>query len=322
MVWMRPRIASEVHSTSDNIYTMGLLDSYPPSSHNSVYALYDSLSNAYPHYITMNILGVDNWGNEIREYVFKNSDHNDFPTSPRARDPVIKKPKILITTGIHGDERGPVLGAYNLVSDLCAYNPFLIGLRSMFEIRLIPVACPTAYNGDKRSNDNGVNLARNFSFGWVLQGEPGDYDYSGPSPASELETQLIEAWLSAHSDCLCYLDYHNTGYSDREITYFAASKNTEYEQTLKNAYLTAIGKLSGIWYGKYKIPESQVLGYTGHFDYIASPQRYAYSLNIPSMVLETTWQAIGDGRRYGPITNAITTEYLGNLLVELTKHLE
>lgn len=303
-----------------DIYTTAISGETPYLLHTDVYDKYDNLLTEYPNYVSKQILGIDGLGNQIIEYVFKTKDYNDYPGAPRAIDPVIKKPKVLITTGVHGDERSPVIGTFKFLKDLCEdrKNIRFSSLRDTAEIRILPVAVPSAYDSNSRVNHRGVNIARNFSYGWVFQ-DSNPQDYSGESAASEQETQVMETWFNDHNDCLYYLDYHNTGYTETEVTYLAASKGTSYEKTIKEAYFKFISKISCYWKRNFGLPQNRVLGYTGHFDNIASSQRHANSLGIPSMSLEISWQQAftSDTVRFGPVTNAMTTEFIGGLLIEL-----
>ncbi len=289
----------------------------PSALHTEVYTQYENLVADYSEYAKVNTLGVDHAGNDIKEYVFKTPDYNDYDDAPRRKDPVRSKRKILVTTGIHGDEKSAVLAALQFFQDLCATgSQKLSRLYSGIEFRVIPICSPTAYDGNSRLNGNGVDINRNFTTNWV-QTSPGNF-YSGESPASELETQIIESWLETHSDAVCHVDCHNSGYVDLEVSYLAASKGTPYENQLKDAYLNTIDKLTKIFHRRYEIPVHRNLGYTGDFDGVATCQAQANSLGIPSATLEVSWQIPGDAR-YGSKSIAVYADILGNFFLEFTE---
>src|SRR5699024_1794909 len=69
---------------------------------------------------------------------------------------------------------------------------------------------PHGYNTTNRVNGNSVDINRNFPSGWVAT-DPEGTNYSGDSPASEIETQYIMDMLDEHQDALFYIDFHTNG---------------------------------------------------------------------------------------------------------------
>ena len=97
---------------------------------------------------------------------------------------------ILIIGGLHGDEPKGVYVARRLIEHLTTCQP----LRSVI---VVPVANPDGYNRRSRRNASGVDLNRNFPTNdWTPAPKSGRY-YSGPSPASEPETQALIAVIES-----------------------------------------------------------------------------------------------------------------------------
>ncbi|MFP4443870.1 MAG: M14 family zinc carboxypeptidase [Spirochaetia bacterium] len=99
------------------------------------------------------------------------------------------EPEIQVAGGIHGNEEASV--------ELCLYliNRLLMGytkrekkiteLVEGAEIRIMPLVNPRGFLAGTRENPDGVDLNRNFSWGW------GQTNDSGPEPFSEPETRAL-----------------------------------------------------------------------------------------------------------------------------------
>lgn len=90
--------------------------------------------------------------------------------------------RILVIGSIHGDEDDGI--------------PIVDHLRRMeipegIELWLIPSLNPDGNIAQTRQNANGVDLNRNFPVNWAPLEELGHWQYAGPSPASEPETQAM-----------------------------------------------------------------------------------------------------------------------------------
>ena len=166
-------------------------------------------------YITKETLGLDSSGTYN---VYK---YNLTPMQvsvPRFSDKKI--PKILINCGIHGFEKASVFSIYYFIYNLVnnwQNDEILEYLRFNVEFEIIPVSNPWGYVKNSYLNANGVNINRNFEYGWVLE-EKGD-QYGGAEPFSEVETKYIKNMIDNNLDAVYYVDYHTQGNKSTNPTY-------------------------------------------------------------------------------------------------------
>jgi protein MpaA len=92
--------------------------------------------------------------------------------------------KVLVVGVIHGDEDA---GA-DIVDVLR-----LADVPAGIELWLVSSMNPDGQAAQERQNANGVDLNRNFAPNWGPVAEPGIWEYAGPGPASEPETQAMTA---------------------------------------------------------------------------------------------------------------------------------
>ena len=90
--------------------------------------------------------------------------------------------RVLVIGVIHGDEDAGVA----IVDELRA-EPVPDGV----ELWIVESMNPDGLTNQVRSNDNGVDLNRNFPYKWGPIGVLGDSQYAGTGPASEPETQAM-----------------------------------------------------------------------------------------------------------------------------------
>ena len=72
-----------------------------------------------------------------------------------------QKKKILITSGIHGDEKQTPLWLYEFFNRIL-YNDEFAAMRSAFDFYVVPLVNPTGYDANTRNNYNNVNINRDF----------------------------------------------------------------------------------------------------------------------------------------------------------------
>lgn len=91
--------------------------------------------------------------------------------------------KAVVMSAIHGDERGPIRIANNLVNGAPIQG---------VDLWVIPVFNPDGLAKRSRRNARGVDLNRNFPTDW---GRSFGQTYSGPRPVSEPETAALMTFL-------------------------------------------------------------------------------------------------------------------------------
>ena len=283
----------------------------------AVFALYDELVTAYPNYVTKNVLTVD--GFENYEYVFDSHAYN-YQSTSRNKFSQISKPKILITTGVHGYEKEAVMSAYCFFKALCENRRSVAKLRQCFVIKIIPMVTPYGFDHSTRWNANGVNINRNFDANWIAGGNAFDNDYSGPTAASEVETQLLQAWLDANTDVALYIDFHNSGYT-REVSYLSINPSITGADSLLTSFRYGINQVIGHWIRDRGIIDNgdTIFTYTGYMGIKGSTERYGNTIGITSMTMECSNNQNNTGLR-SAYTIGVGAETLAAFLLGLMKY--
>jgi murein peptide amidase A len=90
-------------------------------------------------------------------------------------------PRILVVGAIHGDETAGIA-----IVDALLAGPVVPGN----DIWVVPNLNPDGTALDRRQNAQGIDLNRNFPYGWRAGSPDGPINYPGPRAASEPETQF------------------------------------------------------------------------------------------------------------------------------------
>lgn len=196
-----PYLGYKLEATTDE-------EANAPTSGNlaNLYAKWDSLIDAYPNNVSKEVLGVDASNNEIRCYtITSNSDQFKW---------TVKNPqtnlKILWLSGLHGHESTIFVDDLKFFTELLKQdNEVTARLMDNCTFKVVPVICPWGYENGSRTNSNGVNLNRNFETKWEYSGE-GTNNFSGESPMSEAETQIIAQFLESNKDCYMAINRHSS----------------------------------------------------------------------------------------------------------------
>jgi protein MpaA len=96
------------------------------------------------------------------------------------------RPSILVVGCIHGNEPAGIAIARDLVTDRAPRRVLLW---------VIPDLNPDGVAAGTRQNAHGVDLNRNFPWGWRPIGRPGDLHYSGPHALSEPESRTAGRFI-------------------------------------------------------------------------------------------------------------------------------
>lgn len=216
LVW-RDGAALRLRDPIDALYTRPRAQWFTDLA--SLYALYDALVDAHPGYASRTSLGQDALGNDIYQYAFTPapSPVNRSGGGDKLLPEDVAPPKVVILSGTHGSERSAQMGTYMFAALLCngwrereEYRRLRFGAR----IVIIPAATPSAVDAGTRTNHNGVDCNRNYDWRWEeASPDPGNF-YRGPSPASELEVQILQTLPALHPDAVGIIDRHDHGAGD------------------------------------------------------------------------------------------------------------
>lgn len=284
------------------------------STYSSIISDYDALVLAKPNFVTKIKLGETAIGTGIYEYVFTSGSFNQ-EGQRGIRDEVIAKKKILLMTGVHGYEPGSVMATLSFIREYVGGNSALSKLRNL-ELHIIPCVNPDGYNAGTRGNSNGVDINRNFNENWQFEGEGTTY-FSGPSPASENETQIVQSWIDDNTDALFVIDFHQSSFNN-EIACLGYTKlySLENELSFKKRFLVSMRNISNMLIKERGISYDSIFGYT--YDepitmhglsngYIAKKGLCGGCLEVPENISASGVNSIR--------TIAVASDIIGNLLV-------
>ena len=122
--------------------------------------------------------------------------------------------KLLIDAVIHGSEWHNTETLLNLAQWLISDNETAQEIRNKLTVALIPIINYDRFNVS-RKNANGVDLNRNFQYGWDKAGstDPDSEHYRGPSALSEPESKALhDFFLEWQPDV--YVNIHEYGGTD------------------------------------------------------------------------------------------------------------
>lgn len=182
-------------------------------------SLFEPLRTENSDYITRQNLGKDQSGSyDIWRYDFT---------------PKHYEKTIIITATLHGGEIQSTLAFYLFMKLVCEKwkdYPQLAYLRHKVRIISIPIANPWGVSQSPRvrANANGVNLNRNFDYGWSTYPTYNNthQDYKGTAVWSEKEAQYVRDLVTEHSGAVAYLDLHALGSGSRKKAYMYSPRST------------------------------------------------------------------------------------------------
>lgn len=214
-----------------------------------------------------------------------------------------RKPAFLFFNGIHGWEWEAGYGLLHLMELLAEDPPEGLSTKD-FCLKVVPQLNPYGYDHDFRHNANGVDLNRNFPCGWEdYEGgddvyQPWDFDYKGPLPGSEPETQIAMR-LMEELKPVSVLDFHTAHYifcktkhGDRRLM---NAIHQEVRRRWKNRYL--IQRPYSSEYQQVNMERSLVWGDVPHL------VCYGSQLGVPASILIEM-----SGNRTGPHALVMNTD--------------
>lgn len=215
------------------------------------------------------------------------------------------KPALLYTGTIHarewiGNELAVKFIEY--VVDNYEYNPQLIDILNNNTLYMVPCLNPDGFEysmkhfsfwrKNRRLNHDGtygVDLNRNFSYGFPGSKNTSSNVYSGPKPFSEPETQAIKQFVDEHENITIALDYHSQGnvfFPAHKFSHEAEPEGTDLNMLCANM-ARKIYKVTGRKYGIHRgKPPTNLVGGSG--------REYYYSRGILATVVEVGTRNIPD----------------------------
>lgn len=264
------------------------------SKYTDLYAIYDDLVKKYPDYVSKTLLGTETTGLPIYQYTFNNDIRFNYERN-------IKKPKLLLQSGIHGDEKSSSWSMAQFLKDLCYNNTDNDVLSYIYwnvELIVIPCANPWGWNENSRVNANGLSIGSTFN---------GDN--------IQPETELIQAVVNANLDVDYVIDYHNIA---NGVTYGYTQSHDDYSATL---YCNTVKTLAKKWKNEYSLSEN-----VGQFGTVSEVQvydivYYAKLKGLKAFCLELGWKPFFANEKYDKICIEIGTDLIGNVIVNVLKSL-
>ena len=283
---------------------------------NVIYDRYDSLVAEYPNYVTRSLRGTSSGGKPIYMYEFKEPKVENWQYSQ-------KIPKILYFSSIHGHENLATFGGTAFFEDLCRNwknQTSLRFLKSNVHFFVIPILNPDGFNRNVRTNGNHVDLARNFPAGWGTNDNDNTIDpngwgyYRGPSPASEVETQVVLDVLSENEDMFFAFDHHNSPAieTSNQLTWIGSGRRD---------ILKLVGGFGQTWTLKIKQTYPVLEQYNFNFvdpiwyDKGGTTTEFFQSNGYNGVILET---AVGMGTTEADM-QVVTTDIVGNMFLSVLR---
>lgn len=240
-----------------------------------VYSRFNELCVKYPDYITRvdaaSVVGLEypDYANGITEQTTTDGGYT-YEVTPAYKTYMYKlecsnicagngtynkKKKMLIISGVHGKECFAPFNTYILAKNLCeATDANFFKLRSAYDVYIIPCVNGYGLHHGRRWNAHDVDLNRNYPIAKWKETTKGTDTYSGPSAASEFETQVVTAITEAVSPDVA-IDHHN--YFDEHQQFMAAVGKDEQlrlvHQALVDCSLTYIKEMPEYFGTSYRL---------------------------------------------------------------------
>ena len=231
-----------------------------------IMAIYESIE-ADPHVKSKKTLGTNINGDPIYEYTIVKprpkyvNGLNPTPISLPYEE--LGKIKILLLSGVHGDEKGSPLGLALFIKELIENkdDETLRYIRNNAIIKVVPIANPWGINNNTRNNQNAIDLNRDF----IAQ--------------TQNESQLIAGWMEDNANAVVMIDYHN---SAGETSYWVNEAYPIYY----DLYFSVMSNLNDHWATKYGM--SQNAGALAKSTSLTTSTQFARDLGMLSWTMEAS----------------------------------
>lgn len=144
-------------------------------------------------------------------------------------------PTLILTSGIHGNERTAVNSLYRFVKWFLQDNEAK-KYRESFNLIIIPVLNPVGFDLDTRYNGNNIDMNRNFEYKWWSNQD----SYSGTGPLSDVLTQAINNYVLtaiSENNVVALFDCHNFSGSGTGATRAYVATNDEMMKTIMSTMI-------------------------------------------------------------------------------------
>ena len=238
-------------------------------------------------YVSKHSYGTSGRGETLYYYRYKPymGDADSGSTGVLATQP--KMPKLLLITGMHGNEKSPVFGTYaflRMVTKNHKDNKLFDFIRRNIEIIHIPVANPDGFNDNKRQTSEGIDPNTDFGTSLWYHQATGSSKNHPDGPWSQPEIRALRDFVNSEKNITFALDYHNMFFRDEYIAYATANEEELQKVTLR-------GMMKGA--RELQIKHSYMPQNPNHkFVYIQTSgrgvsTRWFYEQGIPAITLET-----------------------------------
>ena len=294
----------------------------------AVWGLYDALMAKYPDRVQKNEIHNDDGTFTNYEYVISTGEYNTEGkyfgwTGVNGMDTHIKKPKYLVLSGIHGNEKHPIISVYRFVRDLVEGHNLPAQFREGCVVRVLPIGNPYGLENNKRNTQNEVDPNRNFDWNFgkdqVSGNPPGDY------AESEKETQAIANWLKANQDAKVFFDCHIQGSDLNEVLQIFGIQDNEKCDAAKKIVMRGVERVIPFWRDVVGYPEGTIFSSSNFIGEGGTAFGYAAEeLNIPSLGIEVSAFQMGSTQEDLEEARSVITaetaaagaEVIGNALIE------
>src|SRR5690625_3279257 len=283
------------------------------TSVNDMYGAFDALAANYPDYISKEVLSEVSGGFDMNQYTFS-------PPGPVSNTDV-KNTKVIITCGVHGDEKGAVYALYNMMRRICndwRDNTALEFFRFNVEFIIVPICNPSGFETHDRRLPNNVDLNRNFPVGWLPDGTAP----SGSEPFSEIESQVIDDMLAANQDATFFIDLHNFRFHIHEMLGYTHSSSS----FMSESHIRMFNTLGRKYQGEYAFfDQSDTFKWAESRSHLNGSlalyagAKYGFLESLLEVPRQITWES-QDPVDYSPLTQKICTEMVINLLTLIFRH--
>ena len=274
-----------------------------------IYALYEGLTPIWNE-----LTDDDGSATGLREYIFSTGQYN-VAGERGDLDADIRKPVILVMSGMHGLERSAILSTYRFFEDLVARRNIPSNIPEEVIFKVVPLVNPwgtdhssTGGEGSSRTNENGVNINRDFA------------------AFSQKETRALRKWFRENAaDTKLLLDVHNSG-NVNEVTMFVGLNDNAMVAEAKRTALRGVGKVIPYWKNVIGYPDDAIYSYTSYKPVKSGEDGGVYyaarELGIPAIAEELSAMQKGSTEFFSPETIAAGAEGIGNVIVQFVEEIK